>query len=481
MTQEGRDWAIKALHPSDPITEVRGIPDESAVPSAFVNYQSVYTISPTAGATGTWSVEGQLIPHPLTFGAFIGTDSVGNVYTECINTQLTGTGGTVYGGRLNTFLNNFRRWRLAYMSVTVYQDGPDLANQGTVVACQKPFVPMRFSFDQRHDTVDPDSGTLDAYHFDTTDLPNYTASQSMPNAYFGKSKDGLYMPLKLTRTHQKWHSRRDLVYQCTNAAVSSPAPAIGGLANTLQIQTSGLDDATGAYPFFSMNDLHISLEGGPHHTCGDVTPDFLNETWGDISFRNLAVTTSLSLFFRVGLEVQVDPTSPMAPHLKLSPPSDEQAIAAYFAISRELKDAYPADYNDLGKIWDTISTIAKSIAPGLTAVPVVGPFLPAAVTAVAGVGDRIREALSHAKEPTLGSTMSSADLEVVRSVRDIPQPPPMPSRRLRRGKNTLQQIDAQVRKRMFDIAAAQYKADAAYRRRGGSVLSMVRGKRRMAS
>ncbi len=64
-TQSGADWCLKALHPSDPLVEVRGIPDKSAVPSAFINYQAIFTVSPQAGATGTWTLDASLIPDPI--------------------------------------------------------------------------------------------------------------------------------------------------------------------------------------------------------------------------------------------------------------------------------------------------------------------------------------------------------------------------------------------------------------------------------
>lgn len=38
-------------------------------------------------------------------------------------------------------------------------------------------------------------------------------------------------------------------------------------------------------------------------------------------------------------------------------------MATYFRISRELKDGYPADYNDLGKILDVIKGAAKFVLP----------------------------------------------------------------------------------------------------------------------
>jgi hypothetical protein len=415
-TSAGADWCLKALHPSDPITEVRGIPDESAVPSMFMNYQAVYTISPAVNATGTWSLDGQLIPNPFSFGCATYTDSTGYAMREFVNPQIE---GAMHSNRLAEFLSAFSRWRLAYGGLTIVQDGPDLANQGTVVACQKPVEPPRFNC--FHDNFGsnangaPATGWHHAFHLETKDLPSYQTSQAMPNAYFGKSKEGLYMPLKLTKTHQTWHSHRDLTYQATAASLAPYTNELTGGA--LAVPVSSNQFAYGQYPFPSVNDLHaFQMPSPPQITLvGQLTSDFCNENWGDFSFRNLAVTTSLSFFFRMGFEMQLQPGSMLAPHLKLSPPSDEVAVRNYFMVSRELKDAYPAEYNDLGQIWDVISGVLKTASPFLNLVPVAGPVLSTVASGVSSVGDRVREATRRVTKPTIGNVASAADIEAIRA------------------------------------------------------------------
>jgi hypothetical protein len=70
---------------------------------------------------------------------------------------------------------------------------------------------------------------------------------------------------------------------------------------------------------------------------------------------------------------------------------DQVALDTYFAIARELKDAYPADYNDLGKIWDAISAASKKALPFLKKVP--GFSIPAnLIGGVVTAGDWMRKA-----------------------------------------------------------------------------------------
>jgi hypothetical protein len=416
-TSNGSDWCIKALHPSDPITEVRGIPDESAIPSMFMNYQAVHTVRPNENATGTWQLDGQLIPNPFAFGSCNYTDSVGTHFKEFLNSQIPGSS---HPERLNSFLSNFTRWRLAYASVTIYQDGPDLANQGTVVACQKPVAPLRMSISTSNldGLYHASGGYHNLFHMEASDLPIFERSQAMPNSFFGRSREGLYLPLKLTRTCQNWKSARDLVYQCNAGSVTPyTSPSSGGI---LTIPWNPAAESLDVYPFLSLNDLHEAQSGTDVYMQGTLTSDFCNDNWGDFSFRNMAVTTSLSLFFRFGFEMQLQPQSQLSPHLKLSPQHDPMALESYFAISRELKDGYPADFNDLGKIWSVISSAAKTVAPFLAPIPVAGPLLATALPAVAKLGDMVKNKLTEKDKkrisgPTLGNTASAADVQKARA------------------------------------------------------------------
>jgi len=111
-----------------------------------MNYQTVSTLSASTGATGTWSFDGQLIPHPLQFGALIQTDSVNTgLISPVYNAQISNSGsGSVIGNMSNNFLGNFSAWRLAYAGVTVYMDAPELSNQGTMCVSQSSVNPISF-------------------------------------------------------------------------------------------------------------------------------------------------------------------------------------------------------------------------------------------------------------------------------------------------------------------------------------------------
>jgi len=340
-----------------------------------MNYQALLTISPNAGATTPWSFEASLLPHPLNFMVCDVFDSVqpSGHYVSCPNVQIP---GATHADRYVAFRELFQRWRLAYMSVTAYQDGPDLANQGTICVSQPPVQPLTGYAQMRDHGF---AGGLTTGYTDE-DYPRFETSQSMPNAYIAKSRDGAYVPLKLTKTCQDWKSEADSVYLTHFKIVRD---------STYEWYTLPFGNPGEVWP-------HVDLVpryhyGGEDIDAGILTSPMLSGNFAHISGRNLSNSTSFTFYIRCGIEGQVSPRSSLAPQLKLAPPQDTLALDTYFSISRELKDGYPAAYNDLGKLWDVISGVARRIIP---LIPVTGPISAAAkglASTGVVVGDSIRQ------------------------------------------------------------------------------------------
>lgn len=389
------------------------------------------TISPNAAATGTWSYDGVLIPHPIQFMSHRVSDSVATVNVGTHNAQIPGSSPTE---KYYNFRSMCKRWRLAFMSVTVHQDGPDLANQGTIVVSQVPVEPHIYNpcaqvigeSNSRIMQVGPHVA-----QFNSLDMPNYVRSQAMPNAYFNNSKFGAYVPLKLTRTHQDWQSE-STQYSIAQIQNSEEALAANGSMYTSTVSPSnpwpfqdiagfGLQTASAAA---GTEMQAYNLVGG---WTGDVTSALCNDNWAHISCRNMAVTTSLSFFIRVGFEMQVSPSSILSPQQKLSPPSDELAVRNYFAIARELKDAYPEDFNSLDKLWSVIKGVAKVVLPiagtALSAFPQTRP-LGLLVSGLTGQMDGSSSQSAPSERITdkaLRTTVSEAQLERARARRKAPK------------------------------------------------------------
>lgn len=409
-TPDGADWCLKALHPSDPQTEVRGIPDKSAIPSVFMNYQSTFVLTnPDPAGIATWEFLAQLTPHPVTFMAAASKNGVLNTtITSYMNSQLV---GVTHRLKYANWIDMIERWRLAYMSVTVYQDAPALANQGTLVAAQhvvKPsMIPASWEFLSGGAQYIVAAPAVSILH-SATDVPTYNTLQSMPNAYFNRSVEGCYMPLKLTKTCQQWHSRTDEITFANETFGLNPGEKVLPIAV-----------ATDVWPFNGADTRWINPNNGTRG--GDVTSNFCNDVWGTISAKNLGPTTSFSFFVRAGFEVQVQPGTVLTSHQKLSPKHDAVALANYFAISRELKDAYPCEYNDKGVILSTIAKVANAVSPFLGMVPGMGGILQPIASGVGVAANALDRLLSPGGQKMLSDSsrkMSSSEYGNVRSMAD---------------------------------------------------------------
>jgi hypothetical protein len=390
-TPAGADWCIKALHPSDPLTQVRGIPDMSAACSVCVNYQSTFTLTPEVGATDTWSWDATMLPHPVDFMAYQTMDSTGGMNGNFNNSQIA---GATHGNKMITLLGMAQQWRLCYAGVTITQDGPDLANQGTIVVAQTPLQPYKLTACGLNAAGTAVSMGWPILMYSDNDMPDYTTSQSMPSAYFDNSKKGAYIPLKLTKTCQEWVSQSDLVGH-------------GELLNTTVNTPSFATQASYAWPHW---DLPVNyLDPGVTNVIGFSTSPMLSECCAHVSVRNVSIATSFSFFFRYGIEYRVHPSSVLATQLELAPRYDPRALTSYFSISRELKDAYEAKFNDLGKLWGVISGVAKQVLPFVGSIGPMGKAISTIGSGVVTTGDII-----HAKRQ--------------KQKKAKPQPPPIPSR-----------------------------------------------------
>jgi hypothetical protein len=405
-TDEGRAWCLKALHPSDPLVEVRGIPDKSAVPSVFVNYQSTFALDAPAGAVGSWGFNLDFLAHPVGF-AHVNTfdpDSLHTAETMFNNSQLP---GLTHAEKYRSFRQLAQRWRVAYAGISVYQDSAALSNQGTIVACQAAAEPRTLSMiPMALNAIDPSLATIPIHNYAYEDRALFGTSQNMPNAYFGRSCDGCYMPMKLTKTCQQWKSQADEVMYVTVSELDQAQPK--GVA---KLFTDG--DAK-SWPF---SDIDACYCDGSVDGIGTRTSPLCNEVTGRISAENLALTTRYTFFVRMGFEIQVSPGSLMSPHQQLSPRYDSAALKTYFSIAREMKDAYPEDYNSLGKLWDVISRAARTVLPVLKMIPGVGSVA-SLVEAGVGLGDRIKAAVSKP------AAASEADRTIVRKMVASAKPSP---------------------------------------------------------
>jgi len=370
-TETGRQWLIKALHPSDELVSADGVPDLTASPSVLLNYQAVCTINPPQQVVqnnSAWTFDMAVIPDPIQPLAARATDmfNLNGVLFSFINPQLS---TQTYSGAVSAFFQSgVLRWRLAYMSVSVYQDGPALADQGTLVAAQ---VPVEYQLVSYPGLRIPGSGVGSTFHVRVMNPAfnnlNYSSVQAQPNAYFGQSKFGTYMPLHLDcLSEDGWRGAHDMqLWQSSPATFSFQGIPCGYICPV------GGQQAAYPYPTAEVAYLYSDTEPNP---LGSVVCRPANTKWGVISGTNISAQSRITVYVRHGWEVMVSPTSQLASLQKVSPRFDAQALDNYGRIVRELKDAYPVDYNDLGKLWEVLKGAAKIALPHLSRLPTVGPI-----------------------------------------------------------------------------------------------------------
>lgn len=383
-TAQGAEWATKALHPSDPVSPVHGAPDLEARPSTLVTFNAMVKISPPAGlsATDTWDVDILNTPDPVCFATWA-TDKTGNyagslldrlhftagINNRFLNPQVSGSGATpelAYAAKVSTFHDSVESFRLAYYGATTHLDAPALSNQGTVCAVQFPYETESLSVSNYNLTGVKVEAMRSMTMIPFAQMPDYTGIQNMPNAMFGPARDGVYLPFKLSTEDLHYRNCDDLRvthtdWDATNSTTFSAA------SNSLSMTTS-----TGLCNLLAPTaDCVVTAAGA---TSGGRMLPRATSNLGMTSFRGLSATASVQMYVRCGFELCVLPSTVYSPFLRNPAPYDASAIQAYFAMARTLKDAYPADFNDLGKMLEFLGGVAEKVLP--LAVPQLAPLIP---------------------------------------------------------------------------------------------------------
>lgn len=282
----------------------------------------------------------------------------------------------------SAFATQAEKYRLAYWGVTGYLDAPALSNQGTVVAAQYPLESRRmYAFAGNPDItrqpmvrgkaaaaqsgpdsvvgLSPDSVGSEVQVF-VQEPRAFDMLQSMPNSYMGLAKDGFYAPGRLMPAAYKWRNAQDrTMVMGFSDAINYAGPNGAGIGIALLPATG---DA-GA-PCFVTGVSQAGAGGLWTRRCQDGVIE--------VCGRNLSGAANVTLFFRYGFEMQVLPGSSISAFQHLAPKYDAVSLQAVSAIQRELKDAYPSEYNDLSKllgvIRDALSVVPHPIAQVLSTV-----------------------------------------------------------------------------------------------------------------
>lgn len=196
-----------------------GIPDSKSLSTAFISFNNMYKItnSGTDDPTKNWDCDIVNNPDPCCFGSYAAEVSgvaqnlmlpyyygahQGSSAPFFMNSEIaTGSGAVpdiegAYNGKLSTWVNNVRFYRLGYYGVTIQVDAPALANQGELVSTQYSVPSQRMSMACQ---------TGPGYPYilrDVAMIPfqgcvTFDQAVNNPQVYRGHAIDGVYIPLRL--------------------------------------------------------------------------------------------------------------------------------------------------------------------------------------------------------------------------------------------------------------------------------------------
>lgn len=390
-TPGGKNFALKALHPS-----------EHTIKAARVPGGNKMSVAIHMDAVGTFSVPDLLKTHSGNMWRITQSPNIAcPCLVECLTSDYapvvnydfmnSALGGQVMGAnpgctQLDGFFENniagkIREYRITSQSVTVELVAPALADQGTIISAITDNPPQTFSFVYQGATPnDPISLQPDIHLFKKP--PTDDKLLLGANTYTGKARDGVYQPLKISSF--KWRNARD--------------PAF--FANTD-------DDETYRYNVSYQDTLQWPIY------CNNTDSTFWNKTpvwpkmcgnlWGITYLKGMSNDASIRVRVRQVMEITAPVSTVYAPLLEPALPPDELAMKMYFEISSKLADGYPASYNDLGWLKDLIGKMAKAFSPLVdpalsiaSNLPVVGPVVSMVKGAVTA-GKEIKKAVQESK------------------------------------------------------------------------------------
>jgi len=380
-TESGRSFAFKALHPcGEEITAGAGIPDhvsESVCTPEF-RTNTVITSLPSPGASND-DIDIVLLPFPdipmmwrrYVSGSRINRNANWNVVYNPTNTPSTdymeitrrkGTSTTLEIApmtapiKASSYVSQYARTRGTYFGATVHLDAPTLADQGRIVSAQLA-VPYDSSVGPLFDMNGWDAtGTYTDSYFGTAELVSLgdipfdesKLVQAAPGAAVWEAREGVYMPLRF----------RDPVHNFEATNVGTRYLAIANSDSyitpnaTLMVRSTQVSTPPGSAT-------------GNTTVTGVAALSVLNFNTGIILVRGISSQANLQIKTVMGTESLVSTSSSISPYQHLSPPLDRLALDRVTEVAQATPFVYPASYNDLSAIINTIKGVLDVVGTPL--------------------------------------------------------------------------------------------------------------------
>jgi len=419
-----REWVIRALHPAGE-AKSNGLPDQSSQSVLRPDFRVQTTISAPVGAASwdcmIWSVPGDVNavyyatgPSPMDFATVV-TPTATNVNVGVLNLQTNnlypyavnyGTWPVTPGPetRVVTSMSfpsyGASAFRHQFKSFTAHLISSAVSSQGSVVAAQ--YSPVLRDLGMVccgpfHNLAGATAADIARGYSVVLPTRDADIAATAPGYYTDEAKQGVYVPMRLAGPAQPFaRSVRDGMLNVLATAPITPglysdrSPIqFGGVGSpamlyaTSDLPPDGISNIGMPWPFAAAAGATNTMTPNPYIGTVYYDTGYDNMNCGIAIFRGLqgpggGFASSILLKANVGLEVVPNPTA--TDRVFLSPPAayEPRAMEAYYTLSLELRDAYPASFNSLGsilsavqrvasRVWGFASPLVKSIVPAVIA------------------------------------------------------------------------------------------------------------------
>lgn len=345
-TPGGKNFALKALHPSDHEIRSTRVPGSNRA-SVSVTCDMIHTLN--LGANNRAQVN--LVPNPIYPASVEIYDDGGHLVEREV------FGNQAFGGGVEespdyawaqSFPSKASAYRVTAQSMTLELVAPALSNQGTITAGQYINAPQKFYAGSVF--IGTDGVNIPAVVCAPTCLygpPPREAVISLGTvAYTGQARDGLYMPLKLTDF--RFQNAYSWQYPIESPFSTPTDPGIPLPSLTLSMRGHA------GFPSYRGAVASGNIPSFPRD-CG--------HNYGVAYVGGLADNVAIRLRIRQVVEIVPRPGTTYAPLVEAPLPPDETAIKMYFEVSGRCKDGYPSSYNSLGTLREIVMGIGRRLLP----------------------------------------------------------------------------------------------------------------------
>lgn len=388
LTPAGVTFLSQAFYPPGEHAQVR-IPTENSGPSVGLSFRPTTAIAAPAGVTTKWDLAIIALPGDSNLVHWAAGPSPLNL------TQTTTPANSAYGRlsaavfapttsvspvsvfkRDNAGNGTNQQWgctippvapaayRHVYRSMTLHNASSSLYNGGSLVAAS-----LDCEYQKPHSlygSTRASAGTANTFALahQVAEVPLAESELvNVPGVYIGDARDGVFMPLRLTST----------AYM--RPTVASGLTMVTTNTGLLEDFTVRMADATTTSPASLPAFPQIIPSGGtavshPWWISGQVgEAAYIDDTcFGGLAtgvciVRGVPPEAIFQLTVHAGIEVMLQPDSPIRSMAMAPLIPDPRAVNAYYEILAGMPRAYPASYNAIGAILPILGNAVRAALP----------------------------------------------------------------------------------------------------------------------